>query len=266
MPALGRLGDEGLIERLVQAADLRALLLRPGLPRREEGRIPPPSHRLLRHAELRVQPAEAELAGEDADRPGDGPGLGHDRVGVAPPERDAPGVLVGEDAPGQVELLELLRTKLAGKTDPGDIEIAKYVLSMIQLEHRMRQQPDMQDAIRRGIEAAQAQMTQIARRLAETFPATNGDWTVRVRGMRAALLEEGVGPALLVFSVAVTIVLLIACGNVASLLLARGIGRTKEIAIRLALGGSRMRVMRIAEAPVALTPKRTVLWKRLSAR
>ncbi len=96
-----------------------------------------------------------------------------------------------------------------------------------------------------SVEAAQAQMSQIARRLAEMFPATNGDWSVRVRGMRAALLEEGVGPALLVFSVAVTIVLLIACGNVASLLLARGIGRTKEIAIRLALGGSRMRVMRL---------------------
>lgn len=54
--------------------------------------------------------------------------------------------------------LELLHTKLAGDTDPGDIEIAKYVLSMIQLERRLRRQPDMQDAIRRGIEAVQTQM------------------------------------------------------------------------------------------------------------
>ena len=54
--------------------------------------------------------------------------------------------------------LELVRHKLAGETDPGDIEIAKYVLSMIQLERRLRRQPDMQEAIRRGIEAARSQM------------------------------------------------------------------------------------------------------------
>jgi len=54
--------------------------------------------------------------------------------------------------------LELLRHKLAGETDPGDIEIVKYVLSMMQLERRLQRQPDMQEAIRRRIEAAQSQM------------------------------------------------------------------------------------------------------------
>jgi high frequency lysogenization protein len=54
--------------------------------------------------------------------------------------------------------LDLLRNKLGGVTDSGDVEIAKYVISMIHLEGQLRRQPDMQDAIRRGIEAIQSQM------------------------------------------------------------------------------------------------------------
>jgi len=88
--------------------------------------------------------------------------------------------------------LELLRTKLAGDTDPGDIEIAKYVLSMIQLERRLRRQPDMQDAIRRGIEAAQAQMKffqpqsnggvhpRLVEKLAELYTQTLSTLTPRI--------------------------------------------------------------------------------------
>ncbi|MBI3545289.1 MAG: high frequency lysogenization protein HflD [Gammaproteobacteria bacterium] len=59
---------------------------------------------------------------------------------------------------GVVLGLELLRDKLAGKTDPGDIEIAKYVISLIHLQGQLRQHAEMQDAIRRGIEAIQTQM------------------------------------------------------------------------------------------------------------
>ena len=88
--------------------------------------------------------------------------------------------------------LELLRTKLAGDTDPGDIEIAKYVLSMIQLERRLRRQPDMQDAIRRGIEAAQTQMKffqpesnggvhpRLVEKLAELYTQTLSTLTPRI--------------------------------------------------------------------------------------
>jgi high frequency lysogenization protein len=88
--------------------------------------------------------------------------------------------------------LELLRTKFAGETDPGDIEIAKYVLSLIQLERRLRQQPDMQDAIRRGIEAAQAQMKffqpegdggvhpRLVEKLAELYTQTLSTLTPRI--------------------------------------------------------------------------------------
>ena len=54
--------------------------------------------------------------------------------------------------------LDLLRNKLGGVTDSGDVEIAKYVISMIHLEGQLRRLPDMQDAIRHGIEAIQSQM------------------------------------------------------------------------------------------------------------
>ncbi|BAV32544.1 lysogenization protein HflD [Sulfuricaulis limicola] len=55
--------------------------------------------------------------------------------------------------------LELLRDKLAGgNTDANDVEIARYVISMIHLEGQMRRHPEMQDAVRRGIEATREQM------------------------------------------------------------------------------------------------------------
>ena len=93
------------------------------------------------------------------------------------------------------------------------------------------------------MQAAQSQMTEIARRMEQQFPDCAG-WGVRVVSMRSELLSE-IGPALLVFGVAALIVLLVACGNVASLLLARGIGRSKEIAVRMALGAGRRRVVRL---------------------
>ncbi len=54
--------------------------------------------------------------------------------------------------------LGLLRNKLTGATDAGDVEIAKYVISMIHLEGQLQRRPEMQEAIRRGIEAAREQM------------------------------------------------------------------------------------------------------------
>jgi predicted permease len=94
-----------------------------------------------------------------------------------------------------------------------------------------------------SIQAAQAQMSEIARRQEKAYPDDAG-WGVRVVSLRSALLKE-LGPALLIFGAAALIVLLVACGNVASLLLARGLGRSKEIAVRMALGAGRRRVVRL---------------------
>jgi predicted permease len=93
------------------------------------------------------------------------------------------------------------------------------------------------------VAAAQAQMTEIARRLERAY-ADNAGWGVRVRSLRARLLDD-LGPVMGLFGAAALIVLMVACGNVASLLLARGIGRSREVAVRLALGAGRGQVIRL---------------------
>ncbi|HEX5761219.1 MAG TPA: ABC transporter permease [Thermoanaerobaculia bacterium] len=96
----------------------------------------------------------------------------------------------------------------------------------------------------RTLEDAQAQMTVVADRLAREHPRENRDRGVRVYTLAQGMMDVGLGPMLSLWQAAAGFVLLIACANIANLLLARGAERQREVALRLALGAGRWRVVR----------------------
>jgi len=95
-----------------------------------------------------------------------------------------------------------------------------------------------------SVNAADAEIKTIAARLAQTYPGTNTDKTMLVVSLRDQMTRN-TASRMRMFLGAVTLLLLVACANVASMLLARGTQRHDEFSMRLALGASRFTVVRL---------------------
>jgi predicted permease len=110
----------------------------------------------------------------------------------------------------------------------------------VRSEHHFRVAARLKPGV--TVEQAQAEMNTISRRLEEAYPEDDKGWGAVVNPMREETVGE-IRPALLMMLGAVSFVLLIACANVANLVLGRAYARRKEIAIRSAMGATRKRIV-----------------------
>jgi putative ABC transport system permease protein len=97
-----------------------------------------------------------------------------------------------------------------------------------------------------GVSFAQAatEMPALARPLEQAYPDTNAGWSARPLKLPDAIVGTNTWQILALLTIVVAFVLLVACANIANMMLARATAREKEMAVRVALGASRSRLLR----------------------
>ena len=121
---------------------------------------------------------------------------------------------------------------------PMSAYIPEYTRSYRALEVFARMKPGV------SLDQASSELRAISERLTASYPKENEGWTALVRPLRAWMVPTQVEIMMFAMMGAVTLVLMIACANVANLLLARAAVRHREISIRSALGAGKWRIIR----------------------
>jgi predicted permease len=194
---------------------------------------------------MRTKPLIGRDFAADDEKPGAAPvailnyGLWDRRYGKDPK-------IVGKDIRVNDLVTTVIAVMPAGFGFPNENDLWTPLIPRANAENRAARPLLVFGRMADGVSAktAKAEMDGIARNLEKAYPATNKGFTLSMRTTSEQLVGPEITSLFLSMMVAVGFVLLIACANVANLLLSRAVGRSREISIRVAIGAGKWRIIR----------------------